>query len=456
MYVNLKEKATALKRLISELGGNVLETPVPFDKTDLTEHEKALIIDYCHNDVAGNILVFYNVNDKMGVPLETVFIQEKQTAEEYGMSMNWGSTSLVKRMFPNPIPKWHKHKILHKNTVQDPNFKVYPQKPSMSIGTLDIDLGVGGLHAVNRKYLGKVVENVHMLDYASMYPHIILQLDILEQYTPKYANIMINRFELKRNGDIAQLGEKLKINAISGQLKNEYSVLNDPFKSESMCYTGQQCCLYLIEQIMNYGFEIVQANTDGVAFVGNLTDEIKKEIMDKVSKTIEIDVEYDHFDRFIQSNVNTYCASKDGKVKSIGLLKSYNTSNILSKLNPTIIYIMVVHKLLFDIEFSETIEQYKNDLLLWTTTLYANSKWDYCLDDRNNVHQKTNRIVVTKGDGIRSLVKYNKNTNKTVLFSKLPNNFTIINDHLSKYNAHELNINYQWYIERATELYHSL
>ena len=178
-------------------------------------------------------------------------------------------------------------------------------------------------------------------------------------------------------------------------------------------------------------------------------------------KNTHIELEYENFDTFIQKDVNNYVAKKfnpktndyDYKFKG-KLVKNFNGRSILTKTQPHILDIMLVNKLVDNIEFSDTLKENQDSLLKFCMTLYTGGKFNHTLDEYNNVHQKVNRIVATK-DGIKSLVKVNSNTGKTIVFPDLPPQFTIINEDLSEIDFEELknHIDWNYYLQLATRKY---
>ena len=455
LYKNCGTRNTALKRLISELGGNVQETPIPFDKPHLTEEDKRLIIEYCFNDVYGTKEAFYKVRNTQGVLLSETYKTKQSLSEQYGINKNWGNNSLIKRVFNGFSTRWQRVRVRFQDKVKDMRFKVDYKKPPQSIGSLDITYDDGGIHGTNRDYLGKLVKDVHCFDYDSMYPYIMIILDLFEGETPKLVNLIEERFRLKKLGDPRQANNKLIINAISGLLGYIESNIYDPIKALSMRVTGQQLVMLLTEKIMSYGFEVLQINTDGVYFIGDMSEEIKQEIQDYIVEVTTISVSYDHYDKFIQKDVNNYVAKQGDKITVKGVfLKNYHGTSLLTKTMPQIVDIMLADKLIDNVEFSTTLKRFidNNDLLPFTRTLYCGHKFDRTIDDKLNSHQRCNRIVATK-EGMTSLSKYQNATNRSIVFQKLPPHFKIINDDLSNYSVNDIDIDFNYYLREAQDRY---
>ena len=455
IYKNCGTRNTALKRLASELGLNVQETPIPFDKKELEQDEKNLIVEYCFNDVLATKESFYKVRNTQGVLMSDTYKTKVSLSEQYGINKNWGNNALIKRIFNGFGTRWQRVRVKFQDKVKDPRFKVDYKKPPQAIGDLDITYDDGGIHGTNRTYLGKKVEKIHCFDYDSMYPFIMISLDMFGGETPKLVNLIEERFRLKAAGDERQANNKLIINAISGLLGYMESVLYDPIRALSMRVTGQQLVMILTEKIMSYGFEVLQINTDGVYFIGDMSEEIKKEIQEYIEQTTNIGISYDYYDKFIQKDVNNYVAKSGDKIIVKGVFtKNYHGTSLLTKDSARIVDILLVDKLIDNIDFSDTLKKYidSNDLLPFSRTLYAGHKFDSTLDEHMQEHQRCNRIIATK-NGLKSLVKYQKDKNRTIVFAKLPRTFTIVNDEINKYNISDLSIDYNYYLDEAQDRY---
>ena len=455
-------KNTSAKRLASELGLNVLETPVPFDKPTLTKDDKEQLVYYMMNDINIVKVAFNEVYDREGTLLKDKLRIKQFLADTYDINKNWGNNALIKRIFTKPIPRWYNYTILFGKFIKDPKLKIVADKLPIVYDGCVIDFGDGGIHGVHPDVKGKKLKNVHSLDFASLYPNLMILLELFGDNTNILVDLLKKRMELKQAGNDDQKAYKLIINAISGLLDYENSNIYDHNKALSVRYSGQQIALYVVELLVELGCKIINLNTDGVFFTNDdLTMEQINDIIREVYENTNIELEYENFDTFIQKDVNNYVAKKlnpktnDYEYKCKGkFVKNFNGRSILTKTQPHILDIMLVNKLVNDIEFSDTLAEHKHDLLKFSITLYAGGKFDCTLDEHNNIHQRVNRIIATK-DGIKSLVKLKKETGKTIIFPDLPPNFTIINESFDVLDLEELekHVDWNYYLSLATQKY---
>lgn len=135
----------------------------------------------------------------------------------------------------------------------------------------DYIIKLGGLHAVVRA--GYYVNNVIDSDVTSYYPNLMINEKIvpnqISHKSEEFFNIIRNTLLLKdkagKEGNVeAKQGYKIILNSIYGQLNNPYSILYDPQKTIQVTLTGQFYLLMLLESLTTAGYQVINANTDGI------------------------------------------------------------------------------------------------------------------------------------------------------------------------------------------------
>ena len=72
-----------------------------------------------------------------------------------------------------------------------------------------------------------------------MYPHIILNINGLGSATETYKQLLDERVEIKHKDKVRSDALKLILNSVYGNLKNKYSILNNPKCAVTVCAYGQ-------------------------------------------------------------------------------------------------------------------------------------------------------------------------------------------------------------------------
>lgn len=189
-------------------------------------------------------------------------------------------------------------------------------------------MGIGGLHSSESStyHLADDEMELRDRDVISYYPSIILNNKLFpkhlgEIFLKVYHSIFIRRVAAKKGG-LAAISETLKIvlNGSFGKLGSPYSVLYSPNLLIQTTLTGQLAILMLIEWLVNRGFDVVSANTDGF-----VTKVPKKRITDFEALVTEWEwetgfvTEETKYKALYSRDVNNYIAfTLDGKAKRKG------------------------------------------------------------------------------------------------------------------------------------------
>lgn len=94
-----------------------------------------------------------------------------------------------------------------------------------------ISIGVGGLHSINKPEIIVPNDDEYLMDYdaASLYPSLLISYGFYPQHLGKefldiYSRIRTERIEAKHNGNkVKNETLKLALNAVTGNMQNEYS-----------------------------------------------------------------------------------------------------------------------------------------------------------------------------------------------------------------------------------------
>jgi len=225
----------------------------------------------------------------------------------------------VKDLLPYCNNKTVKGKLKTLN-IYHINDKIVP-KPQL----LEIDFGLGGLHASADTGIYEKTDKIKILDIdvSGFYPSLSQEWKFFpEHLTEKYCTIL-EELGLEREkypkGSIENTGIKLSRNASYGKSNSQFSNLYDPFYTLKTTVNGQLLLCMLIEQLEDLTFT-VQANTDGITVMYNIEDE--KAVLN-ICKEWEIfsrmKLEYNYYSKMIILNVNNYLAFyENGSIKKKG------------------------------------------------------------------------------------------------------------------------------------------
>lgn len=282
----------SLKKIEGNRGVSIIESSVPFDiDRPLTKEEYKEVVEYCLHDVDQTIWVYnHRINS---------YFEPKQSLIDMvgGMGEKWNTTTLSANALlgKDRLVKWSDIGLTGKSVDPEGNEKMLSLVPeevrdlwknnnkgkvTVHDFNCSIEFGFGGLHGINttRKRFKKVI----LLDVVSMYPNIILIINALGRASEKYRNVLSERTAVKHINKILSEALKLILNSVYGNLGNEYSSLHNPNAQKSVCIYGQIALYELGKRLSEVG-EIVQLNTDGVAFIPHGE---YKDIWDSGKKTL--------------------------------------------------------------------------------------------------------------------------------------------------------------------------
>lgn len=452
----------SLKKIEGNMGSSIHESPIDFDiERKLTTSENLEVVQYCEYDVLKTIDI-YNMRDNyFSSKKEIIKMLPEEMREK---AIKWNTTSIVGQLL-RPSRKAPSRRLVDDemlslvpvevqdmwrelDTTIDFNFK--KKKVIVQEFGNVIEFGWGGLHGVPKGYLER--ENIRLADVASMYPNILINLNGLGDKTDYYKSILEHRLELKHQGKKEeQAPYKLILNSTYGLLNNQYSQLNHPHLAYSICIYGQISLYVLAKRLSGIGAEIININTDGVAYCyeGDEDELVKREWEEEFS----LDLETEYFKKWWQSDVNNYLAltQKDYIVCKGGDVNKYHQNNYFKNNDIRIVQIALVEKIVHGKDVANTIVENLDNPLLYQYILRTSSKFKglvYADNKDELLHNSTNRVFASKG-GVEILrMRVDGGYNK---FPDAPPSMYLWNDEISKLENFKDIVDLQWYYDLTME-----
>ncbi|HMB05948.1 MAG TPA: DNA polymerase domain-containing protein, partial [Isosphaeraceae bacterium] len=196
---------------------------------------------------------------------------------------------ITSESFPLVVPKGGENP---KPVVPEPGTPIV-------VGGIELNVGSGGLHSVDRPALHRsdAGHAIYEADVASYYPSMMAQFGIFpralgEVGLEQYREILAERLEIKervleatepeeeRYFKRQSAGLKIVLNSLFGQLGNPYSVLYDPEAFLAVTLTGQLMLIDLVERLDSAGAILLSVNTDGLTLKVRRDDDRWPKVLD--------------------------------------------------------------------------------------------------------------------------------------------------------------------------------
>nr|DAH91002.1 MAG TPA: DNA polymerase [Caudoviricetes sp.] len=331
---------TGLKTLEAFMGNDIRETSVPFDiDRPLTKEEIEQTFFYCNHDVEQTIEVWLARKAEFDAAMGLVKIFNLpltymgKTGAQRVAKILGGKGKKFDDEFEFPIVntlKLKKYRAV-RDWYRNPENHDYKKKQKVIIAGIEHTLAWGGLHGAIKKYYG---EGIYLMaDVTAYYP------SLQEQYKFGYRNmanpenfekIHGENLRMKATGNkVARLPYKIADNAISGQLKDQFSPLYDPRENNAICVNGQLLLVDLIEKLEPHIERFIQSNTDGILIKLKSIDDydLIDDIVWEWEKRTGMRMGFDIYTKVFQKDVNNYLlVAPDGKTKTKGAYtKSLNS-----------------------------------------------------------------------------------------------------------------------------------
>lgn len=267
----------------------------------LTDEQKEVVTDYCHNDIVGTQELYLFNEDRIQL--------REELGRDYGIELRSKSDAqMAEAMVAKEIYKktgnWPKKADLNKEytfkyqppdyikfdtsqlqklfaDVCNTEFKVrYGElyKPELfknyyvALNNFRCKFGIGGLHSCEETVAYKANDDYLIIDrdVSSYYPRIITSLKLYPDhigpvFLEVFEKMMDDRLYAKQHKLFAKdKGLKIATNGISGKFQSEYSIVFSPKCYIQMTLTGQLSILMLAEMLYSQGIQVISANTDGL------------------------------------------------------------------------------------------------------------------------------------------------------------------------------------------------
>jgi hypothetical protein len=389
----------SLKKIQGNFGRMILESSVPFTiDRPLTNDEFDSSLHYCISDVDTTIDIYKErVKSYFKPKISLVDMLGKEAA------MKWNTTTIsANLLLEKPLPKWAYIRIdewmLNLVPPEVKELWLEQDKGSVNIQAFDNDIqfGFGGLHGAHKTI--KRAEKVKLLDVTSMYPNIILLLNVLGMASEKYASILQQRIEIKHIDKILSEALKLILNSVYGNLKNKYSILFNPKAAVSVCVYGQIALFELCTRISPF-CTILNINTDGVAFIPHHDGYI--EAYQRWQEDFLLQLEEKEFDLIVQKDVNNYIALKDDYMECKGGdVNRYEKDALFKNNNARILDIALVNKLIHGKDITETLLENLDKPHLFQYILKSGKTYQGTCNEKGELLEtKVNRVFASTKQG---------------------------------------------------------
>jgi hypothetical protein len=506
-----KNRMVSLKRLEFEMDlENIEEMPIHHSKTDMTEEEVILTIQYCVNDVQATYQFYLVTIGETSHPLYkgNNQIQLRQDIqEEFGIPcLNYSDSKIGDEMIKKyyceeknitykELPKkgtftnvYVKNCIADYVSFQTPELQQFLQRiKKIKLGIQDdfkesihfydnvYSFMKGGLHTENKPEVFEADDEYEIIDWdvSSYYPAIIINNGRFPRHLGKsflagYKRMFERRLELKPlaktdkriKGIVGAL--KLAVNSVYGKSSDMQNWIYDRQLTMFTTITGELSLMMLIEAYELNGIHVISANTDGV------TIRIKKDKLDDMRKIntwwmnlTQYELERTDYQKIIFSTVNDYIAIKtDGEIKKKGdFLTDFELhKNKSGRVIPIALEAYYVH-----------------DIPIATTIMAHNNIFDFCLRQKSSkdfhyegwnrasgektVYNKLIRYYVSNTGEKLLKVKNAECTTNAADVSQVEAGEWVMNvcNHLPKNtDVATAGINYDYYIEKAERIVHKI
>lgn len=505
-----KNRMVSLKRLEFEMDlENIEEMPIHHTKTDMTDEEIDMTIDYCHNDVMATYEFFkvttgntehplYKDNDQIQLRLD---IQEEFDIPCLNYSDSKIGDEMIKKFYAQEknvklpdLPKkgYFRKEVLARNCIADyvtftttelqdflkhvrrQKFTLTDEfKESVQFYGNTYTFAKGGLHTENKPKIFEADDDNLIVDWdvSSYYPAIIINNGryphhLGSSFLRGYKQMFDKRLELKPlakkdrriKGIVGAL--KLAVNSVYGKSSDMQSWIYDRQLTMFTTITGELSLLMLIEQYELNGITIISANTDGVTIT------VSK---DKVDKMHEInkwwmditsyELERTDYQTIIFSTVNDYLAIKtDGEIKKKG---DFLTDFELHKnKSGRIIPLALEQYFVNNIPVADTITNHTN---IYDFALRQKASKDFHYEGVNKttgektIYNKLIRYYVSNTGEKLLKVKNPECQSNAVDISQVEAGDWVMHVCNKLHKDHPIdNVNHAYYIERAERIVHKI
>lgn len=462
----------SLKQIEGNMGMSIVESSVDFNiGRPLTDEERDEMLYYCRHDVMATIDV-YKLRQKSYFEVKDGLVS-MLPKEDRAKAMRWNTTTLSANILlhGSKLQTWEGQKVPDKywRNVRDIPQEVWDMweectasdEAVMGKGKsktikrygCNFVFGMGGLHGAPAKPLRR--DRVKHKDVSSMYPSAIVRLNALGDSTELYDSMRKERISIKHSDPVKAAALKLILNSVYGNFKNKYSPLNNPMASATVCIYGQIALFSLCRELHNAGYEIINANTDGVVYTDNprLGDRDEQIQVWWEEEFEGFKLETDCFTKWIQKDVNNYIAvEEDGSITvKGGDVNKYKSDKFFSNNSLRIIQIAMVEKLVNGTDPMHTFMKHLDKPVLWQIILKAGRTYKGVQNSAGEWQNKVNRVfAAAEGVPYTKLYKIRQDDGQ-VNFPDVPERMFLWNDDVNKLKEFKDIIDMNYYYHLVTE-----
>lgn len=462
----------SLKQIEGNMGMSIVESSVDFNiGRPLTDAERDEMLYYCRHDVMATVDV-YKLRQKSYFEVKDGLVA-MLPEDDREKAMRWNTTTLSANILlnENKLIAWEKHKVPEEYvrnvsgiptevwdmweecTASDEAVMGKGKSKTIKRYGCNFVFGMGGLHGAPAKPLRR--DRVKHKDVSSMYPSAIVRLDALGDSTELYDSMRKERISIKHSDPVKAAALKLILNSVYGNFKNKYSPLNNPMASATVCIYGQIALFSLCRDLYNAGYEIINANTDGVVYTDNPSlGDRDEEIQEKWEKEFKgFKLETDYYEKWIQKDVNNYIAvEEDGGITvKGGDVNKYKSDKFFSNNSLRIIQIAMVEKLVNGTDPMHTFMKHLDKPVLWQIILKAGRTYKGVQNSAGEWQNKVNRVfAAAEGVPYTKLYKIRQDDGQ-VNFPDVPERMFLWNDDVNELKEFKDIIDMNYYYHLVTE-----
>ena len=459
----------SLKQIEGNMGMSIVESSVDFNiGRPLTDAERDEMLYYCRHDVMATVDV-YKLRQKSYFEVKDGLVA-MLPEDDREKAMRWNTTTLSANILlsGNELEAWASHKVPEEYvrnvsgiptevwdmwkecTASDEAVMGKGKSKTIKRYGCNFVFGMGGLHGAPAKPLRR--DRVKHKDVSSMYPSAIVRLNALGNSTELYDSMRKERISIKHSDPVKAAALKLILNSVYGNFKNKYSPLNNPMASATVCIYGQIALFSLCRDLYNAGYEIINANTDGVVYTDNPSlGDRDEEIQEKWEKEFKgFKLETDYYDKWIQKDVNNYIAvEEDGSITvKGGDVNKYKSDKFFSNNSLRIIQIAMVEKLVNGTDPMQTFMKHLDKPVLWQIILKAGRTYKGVQNSAGEWQNKVNRVfAAAEGVPYTKLYKIRQDDGQ-VNFPDVPERMFLWNDDVNELKNFKdiIDMNYYYHL----------
>lgn len=329
--------------------------------------------------------------------------------------------------------------------------------PILELGGLKIQCGFGGIHSEDSPAIFDNSESKLIdCDIGSMYPATIINHKLIgkhldERLIQEYTNIRDERIRVKHTDKIKSDGLKIVLNSFFGKYGFDGSWLKDDEAMLKVTVNGQLYLLMLVEALVDYGFEVISLNTDGI--ITKVPEELElvyNSICIMWQDRTNYELEFTEYDYYVRRDINNYISrTTEGKIKQKGI---FETDKAVNKgFDKPIVAIALNRYFLESIPVETTIRNHRDIYDMCSAQKIGKSyeRVEFHLDDSKVEVQRSLRYYASNSGGELFKVKINENLTESYQTLLSSSKITLFNDY---YDSEDYDINYQYYIDECNKI----